>query len=113
MLTLFTILAAMVTLTTAWPAPQDLGHCYPLSHGHGPSPAIDTPQDFQALDTFRITAEFAGTPNGYVKSFTNLRSTYNEPSMFAGYHEMKTYDVQACKYLRSQSIQTRSLSSIS
>jgi hypothetical protein len=97
--TIFAALTGLAALVTALPSPQDAGHCFPLAPGHGPVPAIDSAEAFQASEVLRSIAESAITPPGYVNAFTNLNMTYSENAKFDGYYELKSYDVKACKYL--------------
>jgi hypothetical protein len=95
-----TILGALIglaSLATALPSPQNAGHCFPLSPGHGPVPAVDSAEAFQASKALSSIANSAITPPGYVKAFTNLNMTYSDNEKFDGYYELEKYDVKACE----------------
>jgi hypothetical protein len=78
------------------------GECAMLTGGFGPKATDnDTPAGFLALKNISDSATSADTPSGYIQSYSNTRSTYNEPSMFAGYVELQEYDVEKCKYAHS------------
>jgi hypothetical protein len=72
--------------------------CQRLAPGFGPLPTeVDTPEAFFALKNISDSATSAVTPPGYIQSYSNTKSTYNEPSVFAGYVELQEYDVDKCK----------------
>jgi hypothetical protein len=72
--------------------------CQLLPPGFGPLPTeVDTPEAFFALKNISDSATSAVTPPGYIQSYSNTKSTYNEPSMFVGYRELQEYDVDKCK----------------
>jgi hypothetical protein len=50
-----------------------------------------------AYGPFASNATAAVTPAGYVQAYSNLHTTYDEPSQFVQYIMMATYDVQQCK----------------
>ena len=52
-------------------------------------------------EPFATNATSAETPAGYVQVYSNLHTTYNEPSQFVHYMQMDTYDVDQCKYYLS------------
>jgi hypothetical protein len=95
-------LAVLANWAVAVPTPQGVGQCSPLDAGHGPSPTEDSVSAFQSLEAFKNDATSAITPAGYLRSFSNLNVTYNEPEMFAGYMQLNSYNVSACKYPRSK-----------
>lgn len=90
--------ALMLTIlvSSAMAAPID-EFCSPLHGGKGPSPVKDTPESFQALKAFRDAATSAITPSGYIQSYVNTNTTYNQPQLFAGYTDLEDYDVQSCE----------------
>jgi hypothetical protein len=70
--------------------------CDPLPLGHGSPVLPDTPEAFQAHAAFADAALSATTPVGYIKSYANLLTTYNEASQFVHYLNMDTYNVDQC-----------------
>ncbi|KAI4696119.1 uncharacterized protein J4E88_000291 [Alternaria novae-zelandiae] len=70
--------------------------CEPLFSGSGPKVFPDTPEAFQAYTPFSDAASSAVTPPGYVQSYSNLLTTYDEPSQFVHYMTMDSYDVDLC-----------------
>lgn len=72
--------------------------CDPLVSGSGPKVFPDTPEAFQAYTPFSDAASSAVTPAGYVQAYSNLLTTYDEPSQFVHYVTMDSYDVAQCKY---------------
>jgi hypothetical protein len=92
-------LTALASLAVA--APQSLSNieCSPQPIGVGPAIPQDTPEDFKKYGEFSKAALSAVTPSGYVRSYSNLDSTYNDPALFAGYRELSGYDVEECELL--------------
>ncbi|KAH6875981.1 hypothetical protein BKA58DRAFT_419389 [Alternaria rosae] len=70
--------------------------CDPLVPGSGPKVFPDTPEVFQAYNPFSDAASSAVTPAGYVQAYSNLLTTYDEPSQFVHYVTMDSYDVARC-----------------
>jgi hypothetical protein len=100
---LLTIAAAAAALASSVMAKRVItGDCELLATGFGPRPTeVDTPAAFFALKSITDSATSAVVPPGYIQSYSNTRSTYNEPSVFAGYVELTEYDVDRCKYTPS------------
>jgi hypothetical protein len=69
--------------------------CKSLPVGSGPVPSTDTPAGFLALSDFETAAKGAITPDGYQKTFTNLRAS-NNANGYLGYTTLPRYDVTAC-----------------
>jgi hypothetical protein len=89
-------LAMMVATVFATFVPK--GACDALLLGQGPSIFPDTPEAFQAHPYFSDAATSAATPAGYVQAYSNLLTTYDEPSQFVHYVTMDTYNVDQCKF---------------
>lgn len=94
-------ITALASSAYAAPRAAILADCSPLPTGLGPvaySTAVeDTPEKFQKYEGFSKAALAAVTPSGYVQSYSNMNSTYNDPALFVGYRELTSYDVQECK----------------
>lgn len=73
--------------------------CEALPLGSGRVPFPDTAEAFHSFAPFADAAISAPTPAGYVKAYSNLQTTYNEPSQFVHYKHMDSYDVAECKHL--------------
>ena len=86
--------AMMVPAVLATFSPK--GVCDRLPLGAGPSVFPDTPEAFQAYTPFSNAALSAATPAGYVQAYSNLLTTYDEPSQFVHYVTMDTYNVDQC-----------------
>ncbi|KAH4851886.1 hypothetical protein HBI56_087570 [Parastagonospora nodorum] len=93
-------IAALASSVYAAPRASIAADCSPLPIGLGPVayPTVveDTPENFQKYEGFSRAALAATTPRGYVQSYTNMNSTYNDPTLFAGYRELTSYNVQKC-----------------
>lgn len=72
--------------------------CEPLPLGSGRVPFPDTAEAFHSFAPFSDAAIAAPTPAGYIKAYSNLHTTYDEPSQFVYYKNMDSYDVAECKY---------------
>ena len=69
--------------------------CDPQRAGHGPTVSPDTAEDFLAFDDFKTTAEGATTPDGFVRTFVNLKAS-NSAYGYLGYTELESYDTGLC-----------------
>jgi hypothetical protein len=94
-------ITALASSVYAAPGAAIMADCSPLPLGLGPASysisVEDTPENFQKHEEFSKDALAAITPSGYVKSYSNMNSTYNDPALFAGYRKLDSYDVQECK----------------
>lgn len=92
-------IGAVVSAAFAAPAPKEAEPlaCEPLPHGHGFIPRPDTAEAFQSFDPFSMAATLAPTPIGYVPAYSNLLTTFDEPSQFVRYLHLESYDVEKCK----------------
>ncbi|KNG46635.1 hypothetical protein TW65_06639 [Stemphylium lycopersici] len=70
--------------------------CEPLPPGSGRVPFPDTAEAFHSFAPFSDAAIAAPTPAGYIKAYSNLHTTYDEPSQFVYYKNMDSYDVAEC-----------------
>jgi hypothetical protein len=109
-------LAAAASTAYAAPAAKRQAACTSLTIGSGPVPSPDAvcchvtnihaiadnlqAEAFLDYEPFSTSALAAVTPAGYVQAYSDLHTTYDEPSQFVKYTEMSTYDVQGCKYIR-------------
>lgn len=91
---------ASVVLAAPTPAEADRAACEPLPHGSGLIPRPDTAKAFQSFAPFSKAATSAPTPIGYVQAYSNLLTTFDEPSQFVRYNSLDNYDVQKCKSVR-------------
>ncbi|KAI4190007.1 MAG: hypothetical protein LQ346_005005 [Caloplaca aetnensis] len=72
--------------------------CSPQPDGYGPKPAVDTAAAFLDFQTFHDTANNAATPQGYQRSFVDLKASVNANS-YMGLYTFKTYDTIKCQQL--------------
>lgn len=72
------------------------GACDPQPAGYGDAPGLgtfsDDPKSFQGYKGFATAANGAGTPSGYVSTFTNQLASVNACG-YLTYKTYKTYDV--------------------
>lgn len=92
-------IGAVVSAVFAAPAPAEVDRstCEPLPHGNGLIPRPDTAEAFQSFPPFARAATSASVPIGYVQAYSNLLTTFDEPSQFVRYKNLDSYDVQKCK----------------
>ncbi|KAL8738547.1 MAG: hypothetical protein Q9190_007986 [Brigantiaea leucoxantha] len=96
--------AASVTEDLSSPSKRSLSKrgvndpCAPQPDGYGPKPAVDTVAAFSSFQTFTDTATNAATPQGYQRSFVNLKASVNANS-YMGLYTLQTYDTIKCQQL--------------
>ncbi|EMD87748.1 hypothetical protein COCC4DRAFT_143088 [Bipolaris maydis ATCC 48331] len=88
--------AAVSTVLAAPAVPNAERACEPLPHGRGLIPRPDTAEAFQSFPAFSLAATSATTPVGYIQAYSNLVTTFNEPSQFIRYTDLDSYDVSKC-----------------
>ncbi|KAL9045337.1 MAG: hypothetical protein Q9214_001602 [Letrouitia sp. 1 TL-2023] len=72
--------------------------CSQQPDGYGPKPAEDTVPAFLGFQTFSDTANNAATPQGYSRSFANLKASVNA-NTYLGLATLQTYDTIKCQQL--------------
>lgn len=92
-------IGAVASAVFAAPAPAEVDRsaCEPLPRGNGLIPRPDTAEAFQSFSPFASAATSTSAPIGYVQAYSNLLTTFDEPSQFVLYKNLDSYDVQKCK----------------
>lgn len=101
---LFTAAAALAFAATALAGPlsprqsTDPNACQPEGNGYGPVASPNTDAGFEAYPPFATFANFAPTPAGYSRVFTNLNASVQSPQ-YQGLFYLTSYNTTECAAL--------------